>query len=73
LDATIETLKAIEHSILKQAQILAEAYLFAGTGNMLRVHAMLHHCDEHVQSDKNKEEKEDELKVDDTFLGRRCH
>ena len=50
----------IEHSILKQAQILTEAYSFAGTGNMLRVHAMLHHCDEHVQSDKNKEEKKDE-------------
>ena len=79
-DAKIETLKAIEHPISKQAQILVEACSFAGTGNVLRVQAMLHHCDEHVQSDKEKEkekkenkddkykeEKKDEPKVDDTF------
>ena len=79
-DATIETLKAIEHPISKQAQVLVEACSFAGTGNVLRVQAMLHHCDKHVQSDKEKEkekkenkddkykeEKKDEPKVDDTF------
>ena len=79
-DATIETLKTIEHPISKQAQILVEACSFAGTGNVLRVQAMLHHCDEHVQNDKEKEkEKEenkndkdkeeqiDEPKIDDTF------
>jgi hypothetical protein len=36
-DATIETLKAIEHPISKQAQILVEACPFAGTGNALRL------------------------------------
>jgi 26S proteasome regulatory subunit N1 len=74
-DATIETLKAIEHPISKQAQILVEACSFAGTRIVLRVQAMLHHCDEHIQSDKekenkddkDKEEKKDEPKVDDTF------
>jgi 26S proteasome regulatory subunit N1 len=75
-DATIETLKAIEHPISKQAQILVEACSFAGTGNVLRVQAMLHHCDEHIEKEKekekeenkdDKEEKKDEPKVDDTF------
>jgi 26S proteasome regulatory subunit N1 len=79
-DATIETLKTIEHPISKQAQILVEACSFAGSGNVLRVQAMLHHCDEHVEKekekeketeenkdDKDKEEKKDEPKVDDTF------
>ncbi len=71
-DATIETLKAIEHPVSKQAQILVDT----GTGNVLRVEAMLHHCDEHVEKEKekekeenkdDKEEKKDEPKVDDTF------
>jgi len=79
-DAKIETLKAIEYPISKRAQILVEACSFAGTGNVLRVQAMLHHCDEHVQNDKekekekeenkndkDKEEKKDEPKIDDTF------
>lgn len=75
-DATIETLKAIDHPVSKQAQILVEACSFAGTGNVLRVQAMLHHCDEHVEKEKekekeenkdDKEEKKDEPKVDDTF------
>jgi 26S proteasome regulatory subunit N1 len=77
-DATIETLKTIEHPISKQAQILVEACSFAGSGNVLRVQAMLHHCDEHIEKEKEKEkeenkndsdneEKKDEPKVDDTF------
>jgi 26S proteasome regulatory subunit N1 len=53
--ATIETLKAIEHAISKQAQILVEACSFAGTGNILKVQAMLHHCDEHVEKEKEKD------------------
>jgi 26S proteasome regulatory subunit N1 len=47
-DTTIETLKAIEHPISKTAQIVVEACAFAGTGNVLKVQAMLHHCDEHI-------------------------
>jgi 26S proteasome regulatory subunit N1 len=45
---TIETLKAIEHPILKTVQIIIEVCTFAGTGNVLKVQAMLHHCDEHI-------------------------
>jgi 26S proteasome regulatory subunit N1 len=78
-DATIETLKAIEHPISKQPQILVEACSFAGTGNVLRVQAMLHHCDEHVQSGKEKEkekeennnDKDKEEKKDELILSRR--
>lgn len=76
-DATIETLKAIEHPISKTAQILVEACSFAGTGNVLKVQAMLHYCDEHIGvakekdgKEENKEESKDakeEVKPDDTF------
>ncbi|KAG6831057.1 hypothetical protein H0H92_012980 [Tricholoma furcatifolium] len=81
-DATIETLKVIDHPIAKTAQIIVEACAFAGTGNVLKVQAMLHHCDEHIDvsgADKdkkkdedkkgNKDEKKEEAKEksDDTF------
>jgi 26S proteasome regulatory subunit N1 len=60
-DATIETLKAIDHPISKTAQILVEACSFAGTGNVLKIQAMLHHCDDHITASKkdSKEEKKD--------------
>ncbi|KAG5220191.1 proteasome regulatory particle base [Salix suchowensis] len=35
-DATVETLKAIEHPVSKTAQILVEACAFAATGNVLK-------------------------------------
>lgn len=67
-DATIETLKAIDHPISKTAQILVEACSFAGTGNVLKIQSMLHHCDEHVNADKGETDgKKDEAKKDDTF------
>ncbi|KAH7882342.1 26S proteasome regulatory complex non-ATPase subcomplex Rpn1 subunit [Phlebopus sp. FC_14] len=76
-DATLETLKAIEHPISKQAQILVEVCSFVATGNVLRVQRLLHLCGEHLEAVKEKEEadkeekKEDakanEQKPDDTF------
>ena len=77
-DATIELLKAIEHPISKTAQVLVEVCSFAGSGNVLKVQTMLHHCDEHIDmskdKDKAKENKENpesmestEPKQDDTF------
>ncbi|KAF7349265.1 26S proteasome regulatory subunit RPN1 [Mycena sanguinolenta] len=66
-DTTIETLKAIEHPISKTAQIVVEACAFAGTGNVLKVQAMLHHCDEHIdmkEKEADKEEKKEEKKDD---------
>ncbi|KAI8377981.1 armadillo-type protein [Radiomyces spectabilis] len=55
-DATLETLKAIEHPIGKQAEVLVEILSFAGTGNVLKVQKMLHICNDHVDK-----EKEDDL------------
>jgi 26S proteasome regulatory subunit N1 len=74
-DATIETLKAIEHPISKTAQILVEVCSYAGSGNVLKVQTMLHHCDEHIDMSKEKEkgkepenkEAKEETKQDDTF------
>ncbi|KAJ6590579.1 armadillo-type protein [Mycena vulgaris] len=70
-DTTIETLKAIEHPISKTAQIVVEACAFAGTGNVLKVQAMLHHCDDHIdmkEKEADKDEKKDEKK-DETAEG----
>ncbi|KAF8646742.1 hypothetical protein AX16_007083 [Volvariella volvacea WC 439] len=71
-DATIATLKAIDHPIAKTAQILVEACAYAGTGNVLKVQTMLHHCDEHIDTstkpeDKNDKNKTPEPKKDDSF------
>ncbi|KAJ7207102.1 hypothetical protein GGX14DRAFT_396525 [Mycena pura] len=66
-DTTIETLKAIEHPIAKTAQVIVEGCAFAGSGNVLKVQAMLHHCDEHIdmkEKDKDKDGKKDEKKDD---------
>ncbi|KAF8324345.1 26S proteasome regulatory complex non-ATPase subcomplex Rpn1 subunit [Cantharellus anzutake] len=56
-DATIETLKAIPHFISKQAVILVEICSFAGTSNVLKVQSLLHHCSDHIDTEKE----------DDTF------
>ncbi|KAG0934931.1 hypothetical protein G6F32_010573 [Rhizopus arrhizus] len=58
-EATLETLKAIEHPLGKQAEVLVEALSYAGTGNVLKVQKMLHMCNDHL--DKETE--------DDTFQG----
>jgi len=56
-DVTLETLKTIPHALAKQAQILVEVCAFAGSGNVLKVQSMLHHCSDHVDASKE----------DDTF------
>jgi len=66
-DATVETLKAIEHPVSKIAQVLVEACSFVGTGNVLRVQQMLHYCYETVEKKEEAKEgeKDDEEKKDD--------
>ena len=59
-DATLETLKAIEHNISKQAQILVEICSWAGSTNVLKVQDMMHHCSDHIEKKEGSEE-------DDTF------
>jgi 26S proteasome regulatory subunit N1 len=54
-DATIETLKAIPHALAKQTLILTEICSFAGTSNVLKVQAMLHHCSDHLDAEKEND------------------
>ena len=71
-DATIITLKAIEHQIAQTAVVLVDMCSFAGTDNVLKVQELLHYCDEHI--DKTPKEKKDDKDTtpeepakDDTF------
>lgn len=43
----METLKAIEHPIAKQTAVLVDICAYAGTGNVLKLQSMLHHCNDH--------------------------
>ena len=63
-DATIATLKAIEHQISQTAVVLVDMCSFAGTGNVLKVQELLHYCDEHIDKTP-KEKKDDEEKKDE--------
>lgn len=63
-DATLETLKAIQHPISNQAQILVEVCSFVATGNVLRVQRLLHLCGEHLEAVKEKEEAQKEKEKD---------
>lgn len=56
-DATLETLKAIEHPIAKHTSVLVDACAYAGTGNVLKFQGMLHLCNDHV--DVSEDEKKD--------------
>ncbi|KAJ3283068.1 proteasome regulatory particle base subunit [Borealophlyctis nickersoniae] len=51
-DATLETLKAIEHPLAKQVGVLVEICAYAGTGNVLKVQKMLHYCNDHLDAEK---------------------
>eukprot|EP00567_Pseudictyota_dubia_P003558 CAMPEP_0197439458 /NCGR_PEP_ID=MMETSP1175-20131217/6200_1 /TAXON_ID=1003142 /ORGANISM="Triceratium dubium, Strain CCMP147" /LENGTH=934 /DNA_ID=CAMNT_0042969377 /DNA_START=145 /DNA_END=2949 /DNA_ORIENTATION=- len=47
-DAMLEALRTVEHKIAKYAAIVLETCAYAGTGNVLKVQEMLHHCAEHI-------------------------
>ncbi|KAJ3081068.1 proteasome regulatory particle base subunit [Quaeritorhiza haematococci] len=51
-EATLETLKAIEHPLAKQVEVLVEISAFAGTGNVLKIQKMLHLCNDHLDPEK---------------------
>ncbi|RUS22881.1 armadillo-type protein [Endogone sp. FLAS-F59071] len=51
-EATLETLKAIEHPLGKQTETLVEVLSYTGTGNVLKVQKMLHICNDHLDKDK---------------------
>lgn len=52
-EATVEILKTIPHPIAKQAVILTNVCAYAGTGNVLQIQSMLHHCNDHLDKDKD--------------------
>ena len=54
-DATIEALKAIDHPVSRETQILVDACSYAGTGNVLKIQTLLHYCAEHVTNEAKKE------------------
>jgi hypothetical protein len=52
--------------------VLVNTCSAAGTGDVLKVQKLLHHCEDHFEkkeSDKEGDEKKDEKEVDDTFQG----
>ncbi|WFD33153.1 proteasome regulatory particle base subunit [Malassezia sp. CBS 17886] len=54
-DATIETLKAIDHPASREVQILVDACSYAGTGNVLKIQTLLHYCAEHATLDRRED------------------
>lgn len=57
-EATVETLRVIEHPMARSAELLVDVCSYAGTGNVLKVQQMLQVCSEH--SDSPKKEKGEE-------------
>jgi hypothetical protein len=52
----------IDHPISKTARILVEACSFAGTGNVLKIQAVLH-CDDHIRLTASKKDTEEEKRM----------
>lgn len=50
-EAMLEALRTIEHKISKFAAVILETCAYAGSGNVLKVQEMLHHCSEHLEED----------------------
>ncbi|KAI8925728.1 armadillo-type protein [Entophlyctis helioformis] len=51
-EAPVETLKAIEHPIAKQVEVMVDIAAYAATGNVLKIQKMLHHCNDHLDAEK---------------------
>lgn len=50
-EAMMEAVRTIEHPISKYALLTLETAAYAGSGNVLKVQEMLHHCAEHLTED----------------------
>ena len=50
-DAMLEAVKTVEHKLGKYAAVLLDTCAYAGSGNVLKVQEMLHHCAEHATED----------------------
>ncbi|KAK9262208.1 armadillo-type protein [Lipomyces tetrasporus] len=67
-DVIIETLKAIEHPIGRNTNVLVDICSYAGTGNVLKIQNLLHLCIEKAEAEP-KEGDEASQKADDLFQG----
>lgn len=54
-DAVLETLKAIENPLAKQIEVMVEICAFAASGNVLKIQKMLHHCNDHIDPEKESD------------------
>ncbi|RXK34811.1 26S proteasome regulatory subunit N1 [Tremella mesenterica] len=59
-EATVETLRTIDHPIANVAQILVDVCSYAGTGNVLKIQDMLYICSEHAAPPKKSDASETE-------------
>jgi 26S proteasome regulatory subunit N1 len=50
-EATLETLKAIEHPLAKTVGVLVDVVSYIGTGNVLKVQSLLHLLNDHLEED----------------------
>lgn len=50
-DAMLEAVRTIEHKVGKYAAVILDTCAYAGSGNVLKVQEMLHHCAEHLTED----------------------
>merc|ERR1712165_487184 len=50
-DAMLEVVATINHRIGKYAAVILDTCAYAGSGNVLKVQEMLHHCAEHLTED----------------------
>ncbi|KAI9891335.1 MAG: proteasome regulatory particle base subunit [Vezdaea aestivalis] len=52
VDVILETLGALDHPMAMPTHVLANNCAYAGTGTVLKLQAMLHVCNEHIDSTK---------------------
>lgn len=52
VDSTVAAISAMNYSISTTTKILLEICAYAGTGNVLKIQSMLHHCSQYVDSSK---------------------
>lgn len=55
-EAPLETLKAIEHKLAKEIEVMVEISAFAASGNVLKVQKMLHLCNDHISGEKQEDD-----------------
>lgn len=54
-EVPLEALKTMAEPFAKQASVICEMCAYAGTGNVLKVQQLLHHCSMHHEQEKNED------------------